>query len=99
MRSESHCDLTHIGAELDAPVGADEPILLPTPDGGTRLFQPRRPVTSDVRDAIRCAAQLARTQRERAPEQIIQDGRVALERARQEVLQRGQAIEEEVEAA
>jgi predicted amino acid-binding ACT domain protein len=84
---------------LDAPVGADEPILLPTPDGGTRLFQPRRPVTPDVRETIRRAAQFALAQRERTPEQIIQDGCVALERARQEAILSGQAIEEEAETA
>lgn len=77
----------------------DEPIPLPTPDGGTRLFQPRRPVTSDVRDAIRRAAQLALAQRDRTTEQIIHDGRAALEYARQAAILSGQAIEEEVEAA
>ncbi len=71
-------ELARIWAALDAPNGgADEPILLPTPDGGTRLFQPRRPVSPDVRDAIRRAALLAMTQRERTSEQIVQDGNIA----------------------
>ena len=92
-------DLARIWAALDAPGDPAEPILLPTPDGGTRLFQPRRPVTPSVREAIRRAAQFALAQRERAPEQIIQDGRAALERARQAAALSGQAIEAEVEAA
>ena len=77
----------------------DQPILLPTPDGGTRLFQPSRPVTPEVRETIRRAAQLAVAQRDRTSEQIIEDGRAALERARQEAALSGQAIVEEAEAA
>lgn len=92
-------DLARVWAALDAPVGADQPILLPTPDGGTRLFQPRRPVTPEVRETIRRAAQLALAHRNRTPEQIIQDGRAALERARREALLNGQAITEDAEAA
>ncbi len=97
--SQLQGELARIWAALDAPADADEPILLPTPDGGMRMFQSRRPVTPDVRDAIRRAAQLALAQRERTPEQIIQDGRVALERARQEAMINGQAIADEAEAA
>jgi len=92
-------DLAHIWAALDAPTGADQPILLPTPDGGTRLLQPCRPVTPEVRKAIRRAAQLALALRDRTPEQIIQDGRAALERARQEAVLNGQAIAEDSGAA
>ena len=76
----------------------DEPILLPTADSG-RLFQPCRPVTPDIRDAIRRAAQLALAERTRRPEQIVQGGHAALERARQAALLSGQAIEEDAEAA
>ncbi len=97
--SQLQGELARIWAAVDAPTGADEPILLPTSDGGTRLFQPRRPITPDVREAIRRAAQLALAQRERTPEQIIQDGRAALEQARQAAILSGQAIEEEAEAA
>jgi prevent-host-death family protein len=97
--SQLQGDLARVWAALDAPVGADQPVLLPTPDGGTRLFQPRRPVTPEVREAIRRAAQLALAQRERTPEQFIQDGRAALERARQEAALNGQAIAEDAEAA
>lgn len=93
-------ELARIWAALDAPTGsADELILLPTPDGGTRLFQPHRPVSPDVRDAIRRAALLAMTQRERTAEQIVQDGNIALERARHEALVTGQVIDDEAEAA
>jgi prevent-host-death family protein len=97
--SQLQGDLARVWAALDAPAGADEPILLPTPDGGTRLFQPRRPVSPEVREAVRRAAQTALAQRERPLEQIIQDGRAVLERARQEAVLSGQAIEEESEAA
>jgi|GEM_PF-1238201 len=97
--SQLQDELARIWAALDAPASADEPILLPTPDGGTRLFQPRRPITPDVREALRRAAQLALTQRERTTEQIIHDGRAALEYARQAAIMNGQAIEEEAEAA
>lgn len=97
--SQLQGDLARVWAALDAPTGTDQPILLPTPDGGTRLFQPGRPVTPEVRDAIRRAAQLALAQRDRTPEQIIQDGRAALERARQEAILNGQAIAEDAEAA
>jgi prevent-host-death family protein len=97
--SQLQDDLARVWVALDAPAGADQPILLPTPEGGTRLFQPRRPVTPEVREAIRRAAQLALAQRERTPEQIIQDGHAALERARQEAALNGQAIAEDTEAA
>jgi hypothetical protein len=72
--------------------------LIPTPDGGTRPFQPGRPVTPEVREAIRRAAQLALVQRNFTPEQIIQDGAVVLECARQKAVLSGQAITEESEA-
>ncbi|MBX7233914.1 MAG: type II toxin-antitoxin system Phd/YefM family antitoxin [Caldilineales bacterium] len=97
--SQLQGDLARIWAAMDAPTGADQPILFPTPDGGARPFQPSRPVTPEVREAIRRAAQLALTQRDRTPEQIIQDGRAALERARQQAILSGQAISEEAEAA
>lgn len=97
--SQLQGDLARVWAAVDAPADTDQPILLPTPDGGTRLFQPRRPVTPEVRETIRRAAQLALAQRDRTPEQIIQDGRAALERARQEAILNGQAIAEEAEAA
>jgi prevent-host-death family protein len=97
--SQLQDELARIWAAVEAPLGADEPILLPTADGGARLFEPRRPVTPDVRDAIRRAAQLALAQRERTPEQIVQDGHAALEHARQAAILNGQAIEEDTEAA
>ena len=97
--SQLQGDLARVWAALDALAGSDEPILLPTSDGGTRLFRPRRPATPEVREAIRRAAQLALAQRERTPEQIIQDGAAVLELARREAALSGQAISEEAEAA
>lgn len=92
-------ELARVWAALEAPVDADEPILLPTPEGGMRVFQPQRPVSAETREIIRRAAQLALAQRDRIPEQIVQDGRVALERARNEAIRSGCAINEELEAA
>ena len=97
--SQLQGELARIWVALEVPTGADEPILLPMPEGGTRMFQPRRPVSPEVRDAIRRAAQLALAQRERTSEQVIQDGRAALELARQEAMANGRAIEDETEAA
>jgi len=74
-------------------------LLIPTPDGGTRLLQPGGPVTPEVRGTIRRAAQLALAERDRTAEQIIQDGRAALERARQEAILDGRAIAGYSEAA
>lgn len=97
--SQLQGDLARVWAALDTPADPDQPVLLPTPDGGTRLFRPGRPVTPEVRETIRRAAQLALAQRDRAPEQIIQDGRAVLERARQKAILNGQAITEDAEAA
>lgn len=83
---------------MDTP-RANQPILLPTPDGGTRLFQPRRPVAPKLREAIRRAAQLALAQHDRTPGQIIEDGRAALERTRRKALSAGRAIAADPEAA
>lgn len=97
--SQLQDELTRIWAALEEPSSTDEPILLPTPNGGMRLFQPGRPVSSATRDAIRRAALLAVAQRERTPQQIVQDGQAALERARQHALLTGAAIDDESEAA
>lgn len=77
----------------------DEPVQLPTPAGEVRTFQPMRPVTLEVREMIRRAAQMAMAQRDRTPEQIVQDGHVALERARDAAIRSGRAITTESEAA
>ena len=92
-------ELTRIWAAMEEPSSADEPVLLPTRNGGTRLFQPSRPVSSATRDAIRRAALLAVAQRERTHQQIVQDGQATLERARQQALLTGAAIDDESEAA
>ena len=73
-------------------------MIISMPDDGTRLFQPRRPVTTEVRGTIRRAAQLALAQRNFTPEQILQDGAVVRECARQKAVLSGQAITEESEA-
>ncbi|HSN74911.1 MAG TPA: hypothetical protein VL334_07445 [Anaerolineae bacterium] len=75
----------------------EDPILLPTPSGGTRRFQPNHPLSPEVRAAIQRAALLAMSQRERTPQQIVQDGQAALERARQQAIMTGQAIDNEAE--
>jgi len=78
-------------------VREEELILLPTPNGGTRRLQPNRPVSPEIRAAIQRAALLAMFQRERTPQQIVQDGQAALERARQQAIMTGQAIDNEAE--
>lgn len=75
----------------------EKSVLLPTPGGGTRQFQPNRPVSPEVRAAIQRAALLAMSQRERTPQQIVQDGQAALERARQQAIMTGQAIDDGAE--
>lgn len=97
--SELQDELARIWAEVEAPSSEAEPILLPTPNGGTRRFQPNRPVSPEVRAAIQRAALLAMSQRERTPQQIVQDGQAALERARQQAVASGASIEDEAEAA
>lgn len=92
-------ELAAVSAALDAPPDDDAPIWLPTPDGGTQAFQPHRPLSAEARDAIRRAAQMALTQRHRTDEQVLQDGRTALDRARREAIQDGRAIDREAEAA
>lgn len=94
--SQLQGELARVWAALD---DADEPILLPTPEGGMRVFQPHRPISAELREMVRRAAQLALAQRNRSPEQIVQDGRAALERARSEAIRSGRAINEESEAA
>jgi len=96
--SQLQGELARIWTVLEAPSAADEPILLPAPDGSTRLFQPRRLVSPEVREAIRRAGQLALARRERTAEQIIRDGREALESARQAAIAEGRAIVSETEA-
>ena len=97
--SQLQDDLARLWAAVDAPTDSDAPILLPRSDGSTRVFQPSRQITPDVRDAIRRAAQLAIAQRARSPQQILQDGRAALAQARQEAILTGQAMDDEGESA
>jgi prevent-host-death family protein len=97
--SELQDELARIWAAVEDPSSEAELILLPAPNGGTRRFQPNRSVSPDVRAAIQRAALLAMSQRERTPQQIVQDGQAALERARQQAVASGAAIENEAEAA
>jgi prevent-host-death family protein len=96
--SQLQDELTRIWAEIEAPSSEAEPILLPTPNGGARRFQPNRPVSPEVRAAIQRAALLAMSQQERTPQQIVQDGQVALERARMHASTLGSTINAELEA-
>lgn len=97
--SQLQDEMARIWASLEASSSGDEPILLPTPEGGTRLFQHRRSVSPDERDAIRRAALLAVAQCERPSEQIVQDGQAVLKRARQQAMASGTTIDDEAEAA
>ena len=77
----------------------EEPIMLPTPDGRWRPFRPIRLVSPEVRAAVQRAARLAWQRRDWTPERTVQEGRQAIERARQEALTRGMAIDHEREVA
>lgn len=93
--NELQDELARIWAAVETPSDDNEPILLPTPNSGTRHFQPHRPVSPDVRAAIQRVALLAISQRDRSRQQIVQDGQAALERARQQALLTGTAIDDE----
>jgi len=73
-------------------------VMLPTPDGHWRPFRPSRPVSPEVRAAIQRAARLAWERRDRTPKRTMQAGRQAIERARQDAITRGIAIDHEREA-
>ncbi len=90
--------LARVWATLEGDEG-EEPIMLPTPDGRWRPFHPTRPVSPEVRAAIQQAARLAWQRRDWTPERTVQEGRRAIERARQEAIAQGTAIEEEREVA
>ena len=78
---------------------SEEPVMLPTPDGRWRPFRPSRPVSDEVRVAIQQAARLAWQRRDWSSERTVQEGRRAIERARQEAIARGTAIDDEREVA
>ncbi|PKO20858.1 MAG: hypothetical protein CVU38_17925 [Chloroflexi bacterium HGW-Chloroflexi-1] len=94
MVTKSNCTQIRVAVEA-----GQAPITLPTPDGRERQFQPQRPVSSEVRAAIQRAARLAWQQRDWMPERTVQEGRQAIERARQEAIVQGRAIDDEREAA
>lgn len=77
----------------------DESVMLPTPDGRWRPFRPSRPVSPEVHAAIEQAARLAWQRRDWTPERTAQEGRRVIERARQEAIAQGIAIDNEREAA
>lgn len=90
--------LVQVWAAIEGEEG-EEPIMLPMPDGRWRPFRPARPVSPDVRAAIQRGARLAWQRRDWTPERTVQEGRQAIERARQEAVARGSAIEHEREVA
>lgn len=92
--SQLQDELMHIWAALESPSSSDDHILLPTPTG-TRVFQPRSPISPEAGAAIRRAGLLAIAQRERTPQQVVKDGQIALERARQQAIRTGRAIDDE----
>ena len=76
-----------------------ESIVLPTADGGWRLFHPDRAASPQIYAAIQRAARLAWRQHDWTPRQTVGAGRQSLERARQKAVENGTAIELEAEAA
>ncbi len=89
-------DLRAVRALLEE---AEEPVMLPMPDGSQRPFRPTQPVSRETRESIRRAVQLARELRELPEEErrarFIQN----LEQARADAIARGIAIDEDWEAA
>ena len=78
---------------------AEEPVMLPMPDGTERPFHPNRPVSRETLEGIRRAAQLARERKDWTREMTVEQGRRDLERARADAIARGIAIDEDWEAA
>jgi len=78
---------------------AEEPVMLPMPDGSERPFRPHRPVSRETLEGIRRAAQLARERKDWTREMTVEQGRRDLEQARADAIARGIAIEDEREAA
>jgi len=95
--SQLQDDLARVWAALDAPADADQPVLFPTPDGGTRLFQPRRPVTPDVREAIRRAALSSKTRiKHAAKRELALDPKLELSGVESEVAGGFEVIEAQI---
>lgn len=78
---------------------AEEPVMLPMPDGTERPFRPNRPVSRETLEGIRRAAQLARERKDWTREMHVEHGRRIMEEARADAIARGIAIEDEREAA
>jgi len=78
---------------------AEEPVMLPMPDGTERPFRPNRPVSRETLEGIRRAAQLARELQKLPEEERRARFLENLERARADAIARGIAIEDEQEAA
>jgi hypothetical protein len=78
---------------------AEEPVMLPMPDGTERPFRPNRPVSRETLEGIRRAAQLARELQNLPEEERRARFFENLERARADAIARGIAIEDEREAA
>lgn len=78
---------------------AEEPVMLPMPDGTERPFRPNRPVSRETLEGIRRAAQLARELQKLPEEERRARFLENMERARADAIARGIAIEDEREAA
>ena len=78
---------------------AEEPVMLPVPDGTERPFRPDRPVSRETLEGIRRAAQLARELQKLPEEERRARFLENMERARADAIARGIAIEDEREAA
>ena len=78
---------------------AEEPVMLPMPDGTERPFRPNRPVSRETLEGIQRAAQLARELQNLPEEERRARFLENLERARADAIARGIAIEDEREAA
>jgi len=90
--------LTQVWTTLE-DTSVEEPIMLPTPEGGWRPFQPARPLSPRAVERLRAAARLADQRRDWPVAMTVEQGRHALERAREAALVLGIAILDEQQAA
>jgi len=75
------------------------PLMVPTPEGGWRVFEPGKPLSPEMRQTLREAARIAWERRHWTREMFAEAGERELERARADAIARGIAIEDEQEAA
>jgi hypothetical protein len=70
------------------------PLMIPTPNGDWRLFEPIRPISSEMHETIRQATRIAWERRSWTREMFVEAGEQSLERARVDAIARDVAKDE-----